>query len=431
MALNLRTAVTAVSPVLDRVSAELGTSTAAAGLLGTLPPFAFAVFGALTPWVARRVGLERTAVLAMVLAGGGQLLRAAAPDTTWFLAASLVALGGMGAGNVVLPPLVKRWFPDRIGAVTGLYVLLLALCTALPPLLAVPVADAAGWRTSVGQWALVSAAAAVPWVVVAARDRRAVRAARPAPDAEPALPAAHLPLATVLRSPVAWGLAALLGMTSLNTYAMFAWLPKVLTDAGLSDLAAGTMLSLFAAVGMPVALLVPWVAARVRNPFPVVLAALVAYAVGYTGLALAPTTATALWVVAAGLGPSAFPLSLALVNLRSRTPEGSAALSGFSQGVGYLVAGTGPLVVAALRESTGGWGAAFAFLAVTLAVQVVGGAVVCRPRCIEDDLDDHRDDPDDPDDDPDDDLDDPDGGLGGHALDACSAAPAPALESRG
>lgn len=379
LALNLRPAVTATSPLLADLRADLGMSTTGAGLLGTVPTLAFAVFGALAPWAARRVGLERLAWMAMLATTAGQLLRVTAPGTTTFLLWSLVALGGMGVGNVVLPPLVKRHFPGRVGAVTGLYVFLLAAGTALPPLLAVPVADDAGWRLSVGWWAVVSLAAAVPWVVA---GRHARREEGPEQEEGPA----HLPAGALVRSPVAWGLAGLLGMTSLNTYAVLAWLPTLLVEAGLSEGRAGAMLSLFAAVGMPMSLLVPWLAFRMRTPFPLLVAFLACFAAGYLGLLLVPATATPLWVVALGLGPGAFPMSLALVNLRSRTTQGSAALSGFAQGVGYSVAGAGPLVVGWLRDATGGWGPAFAFLGASLAVQVAAGWVVCRPRMVEDDV---------------------------------------------
>jgi CP family cyanate transporter-like MFS transporter len=381
VALTLRPAVTAVSPVLTQVRADLGMSTTAAGLLGTAPALAFAVFGALAPALARRVGLERLAVLAMLLTTVCQLLRAVAPGTVTFLLCSFAALGGMGIGNVVLPPLVKRYFPGRLGAVTGAYVLLLALGTALPPLVAVPVTEATTWRLAVGQWALLSLVAALPWWLVhrrAARERAAAQS--------PGAPRRHVPASALLRSRVAWGLAGLLGMTSLNTYAILAWLPTMLADSGLSPARAGAMLSLYAAVGMPAALLVPWAAARMRNPLPLVVVFLACFAVGYLGLLLSPATNTALWVVAAGVAPGSFPLSLALVNLRSATTEGSAALSGFAHGVGYSVAGAGPLVVGWLHDLTGTWGAAFAFLGATLVVQLVGGVLVCRPRTVEDDL---------------------------------------------
>lgn len=167
---------------------------------------------------------------------------------------------------------------------------------------------------------------------------------------------------------------------------MLAWPPQIFLDAGLSDARAGTLLALYAGVGIPACLLVPWVAVRLRNPLPLVVMALACFLVGYSGLLLAPTAAPALWAVAAGLGPSAFPLSLVLIGLRSRTPAGAAVLSGFGQGVGYAVAGAGPLLFGVLHGATGSWTAPFALLFASLVVQVTGAVVICRPRFIEDAL---------------------------------------------
>ena len=85
----------------------------------------------------------------------------------------MIALAGMGMGNVLLPPLVKRYFPDRIGAVTAAYSVALSVSTAMPPLFALPLAQATSWRVAVGVWAVVGLAAAVPWIVVIARSTAA------------------------------------------------------------------------------------------------------------------------------------------------------------------------------------------------------------------------------------------------------------------
>lgn len=89
-------------------------------------------------------------------------------------------------------------------------------------------------------------------------------------------------------------------------------------------------------------------------------------------------------MIAAGLGPTTFPLALTLINLRTRTAAGSSALSGFSQGVGYLLACAGPLLFGVLHDATGGWGAPFAFLAVTVVVILFAGLRVSRPDLLED-----------------------------------------------
>src|SRR4051812_8857796 len=111
--LNLRLAVAAVSPIVGQLRETFAISTTQVGLLGTIPVAAFAVFGTLAAPIGRRLGLEPAIILAMAFAVAGQLLRAVSPNMPVFLVWSALALGGMGMGNVLLPPLVKRYFPDR------------------------------------------------------------------------------------------------------------------------------------------------------------------------------------------------------------------------------------------------------------------------------------------------------------------------------
>ncbi len=367
--------------MLDTVQADLGMSALTAGLVGMAPTAAFAVFAAVTPLLVRLLGLERTAWIAMAVAAVGHLLRAAAPDSLSFLVASVVALAGMGIGNVVAPPLVKRYFGGRVGSVTAAYVLLLSLGTALPAQLAVPLESLGGWRLAVGAWSVLAVAAAVPWLVVWLRGRRAARLAAPG-----ALGARGLTWAALVRSPVAWGLTMMMGTTSLSTYALLTWLPTMLAEAGVSRASAGTMLALYAGLGMPMSLLVPPLAARMHNPFIIVAVATAAMATGYAGMFWSPHAFTPVWVVLLGLGAVPFPLALALINLRSSTHAGATGLSGFAQSIGYGLACAGPVVAGLLRDATGDWRATVVFLAMMLVVMAVGGFLVCRPVTVEQSL---------------------------------------------
>ncbi|MGF6883529.1 CP family cyanate transporter-like MFS transporter [Nocardia sp. GAS34] len=379
-AFTLRLAVTAFTPLAERIGAQVGYSTAIVGVFGMIPTAMFAAAGVLTPILVRRLGLERTALVAMLAAGAGQAVRAVVPQTGELLLFSAVALAGMGIGNVVIPPLVKRYFSDRLALVSALYITMVQAGTVLPALVAVPLADADGWRVSIGLWAVVAFAAALPWIGVL-RDRRG----RDVVD-RTALPAAEPDSAAgrPWRSPVAWGMAGMFGMTSLTTYSMFTWMPKIFSDAGASASFGGTMVGIFSLIGLGAALFAPTVTARVRNPFPVVAACAVCYAVAFTGLLVAPMAAPLLWVLLLGLGPSTFPMALTLINLRSRTQAGSAALSGFTQGVGYLVACVGPLLFGMLHTTVGGWGAPFALLGVAVLVMLAGAWQACKPRMLED-----------------------------------------------
>ncbi|WP_180969749.1 CynX/NimT family MFS transporter [Xanthomonas arboricola] len=377
-AFNLRTAVTSLTPLLERIADEYAFGAPTMGALGMLPTAAFALTGVATPALLRRFGLLRTALLSMALATIGLVLRPLLPGTAGLLIGSLVALAGMGMGNVVLPPLVKRYFGDRVGGVSTLYITVLQVGTLLPALLAVPVADALGWRSSMVVWVLPALLALAAWAMVHTSHRR-IRATGPAPVTP--TPEAE---GRVARTALGWSMAVTFGMTSLVTYSMFTWLPTLLREAGASPAFGGTMVALFAALGMVGALTMPALAVRMRNPFPIVLLCAACHLVAFAGLWWAPLAAPILWVTLLGLGPSTFPLALVLVNQRSRTAAGSAALSGFSQGMGYAVSCLGPFLFGWLHAHHGGWTSPFVFLVICILVQLAAAWVACRPQLLED-----------------------------------------------
>lgn len=393
VSLNLRTAVTSLSPLLGVIDAEIGLGTSGMGLLGMVPTAMFAAWGVLTPLVLRRTSLEVATVLAMAAAAGGQLLRALAQDPWVMGAGSLIALAGMGIGNVVAPPLVKKYFPRHVAAVSMAYITGLQLGTVVPALVAVPVAEAAGWRVSIGFWAALAVVAAVPWVVEIIRNGSdpAGSGTRgqdpPAPGTAGSTGAAVTPVQRIRpwRSPVGVALALFFGTNSLCTYAFFTWLPAVAQSIGMTRAEGGLALAVYSAIGLIAALVVPLAAGRFEDPYPVVVVSVLSYLAGFAGLLWAPDVAPWVWVCLLGVGPSTFPLCLTLINLRTRTQAGSAALSGFSQGVGYTAACLGPVVFGLLLAGPG-LGAGLAFLTGALAVMSVVARTACRPRMLEDTL---------------------------------------------
>ena len=398
-ALTLRGAVTVVPPLISTIDADLPLSAATIGILGMLPTAAFGLFGFLTPYVIRLASLEKLIVASILLGIVGQVVRVMVPTTPLFLIFSVVAFGGLGAGNVLLPPLVKKHFPTKIGLMTAVYVTAISIGTPLPAQLSVPMSDATSWQFSLASWAGLSTVALIPWFVAFFSQRTAPAPAAAPPPAAVAssagpgelsilsTPVAPPPAKMNLwRSPTAWGLTLMFGCTSLNTYALFAWLPEILTEAGLDRSHAGSMLALFGALGLPLSLLIPLIAAKLRNPFPAVLVMLSCFIAGYLGLLLSPASGTWLWVSLAGLGPGTFPLALLLINHRTRTQVGAGALSGFGQGMGYTLACAGPLFFGLLRQWTGSWTAPFIFLFATLLLLGAGAFIICRPRMLEDDF---------------------------------------------
>ena len=402
VALNLRVAVASVSPIADQISADVPLSTVALGTLGALPPVAFALSGLLAPLLAKRVGLEAGIALAAMAMVVGHLVRGLAGTYPTLLLGSVLVLAGMGFGNILLPPAVKRYFPDRIGLVTTAYATLLSLSTAGPAILAAPVADAEGWRVSLGVWAILAVTGLVPWVLLLVRDRRERRDRddhddrrdrddRPnrreeaGDDLDSAAPALFR---RMLRSRTAWAIGLSFAVSSLNAYAAFAWFPSMLVDiAEVDRTTAGALLAVYGLMGLPAALLLPALAVRIRNVGLLMQVGVGFFVAGYAGLLLAPAAAPLLWVVLTGLGPIIFPVCLVLINVRTRSHHTAIALSGLVQTIGYTIGALGPLVVGVLHDTTGGWTAPLLFLMSTTAIASVTGVMLARPRFVEDDLD--------------------------------------------
>jgi len=356
------------------------------GKIGAAPPRMFALAGLITPRLSRRFGLERLLLIAVAITALGQVARALAPGSAVLVISTALALLGAGMGNVLLPPLVKRYFPDRLTQVTTLYAVLISFSTALPALAAVPVATALGWRVSLAVWFVLALTAVVPWIIASRARAHALAAARDAEsddvvEEEPALEA------TLFRSPVAWAVMITFCISSFNVYAGFAWFPSLLVqNAHVSRAAAGSLLALYAITGFPGALLVPAIAARMKNVGILIYVAVALFLVGDAGLLLIPATATALWIVLAGLGAFLFPLALLLINQRTRTHAGSVALSGFVQGVGYIIAAASPLLFGVLHQASGGWSLSIGMLAVVTLAAIPAAIVLTQHRFLEDDL---------------------------------------------
>ncbi len=375
LSLNLRPAAVSVGPVLSEVRDGLGMSGTSAGLLTSLPVLAFAVFGALAPYLASRIGLHRVALVALLCVVLGLGTRVLVDREAPFLALSMLALSGMAVANVVLPSLVKLHFPGHVGLVTAIYTTALSTGLTAALMFTVPLSDALGdWRDGLGAWAVVALVAAVPWLGLISHDRHL------------APPERAVTFLEVLRTPLGKAMATFFAFQSLQAYVCFGWFATLWRDAGFGATQAGLLVGLLAATAIPLSLWAPNRLAKSADPRALLFSILACYLVGYVGLMVAPYSLAVVWAVFVGVGTTTFPLILVLVGLRARTPEGTAALSGVTQSLGYLVAATGPFTIGAVYDATGGWTWPLALLIVLVLPLFGVAAYVSRAMYVEDQL---------------------------------------------
>jgi len=387
--LSLRTTITSISPLLEVISAEVPLDGPTLGIVAAAPTLAYALSGVITPGVARRIGLERTVTLVLLVMAVGHVARATATGPGWLLIATVGTLLASGVGNVLVPPLIKRHFPEQLGVVTAVYVASLAISSAVPALVAVPLAELIGWRASLGVWGVATAIALLPWLV-------GLRTSSRQREEGAALAGAGLGRTAsregrdgrISASWIAWSLVGLFAMCSFGGFAMLAWMPTILVEtSGVDPATAGSLLSMFAVCGLPIAVLVPPIVARMPSAIiAIIVAGMASFIVGYSGLLIAPGAAPILWVLALGIGSLPYPLAFTLIGLRTRSAAVALRLSGFVQAVGYILAAAGPFTVGILHELTGTWAVPLGFLMAAVLLALPAVFVLGRSGFVEDEI---------------------------------------------
>lgn len=371
IAVNLRPALAGVGPLISTIRETTGLSNAMLGMLTTLPLIAFGVLSTLTPLFSRRLGIEGTLALAMGLLTVGILLRVI--PANWALFGGTLLLGiAIAFGNVLLPSLVKRDFPNHTGIMTSVYSSMLGVGATVAAGISVPLAYDLGWgwRWSLGSWAALSLLALIVWLpqlknLTVPEHNRSFRRS----------------LKELGRSKTAWQVALFMGLQSLTFYVVLAWLPEILQTRGLNANTAGWMLSLSQGMGVFGTILIPTWAEKLDDQRGLVWFLLVCETISLLGLMLPGGFLAWLWASLIGLAlGGSFGLALLFIVLRSSNTETATELSGMAQSVGYLLAAIGPTLFGAMHDLTHAWFIPLLFLLAIAATKLFFGLGAGRPQ---------------------------------------------------
>ncbi|MFF1787129.1 CynX/NimT family MFS transporter [Kitasatospora sp. NPDC058243] len=393
VALNMRACLAAVSPMVGEIQRTFGLSATASGLITTVPVLFQGVGAPLTPRLTRRFGTERVVLGAVLVLGAGVLLRVL-PSVAALYAGCVVIGVAIAVLNVSMPGLVKREFPDRAAAMTGVYSTTMLVGATMAAGLSVPLEHAlgGGWQASLGTWSLLALIAAVAWLPQVLRSRQERAAVATGLSTGPAAGqaagqaagrAAEKPIEGIWRSPMAWQISLFMGISSLLVYTLVAWMPTILADHGMDRGEAGLVFAFSNLVQVAGAFLVPLLAGRMTRQRGLAVAMAGLNGLGIALLLIAPVSGA--WVSATILGVAqggSLGLGLAFIVLRTGSAAGAAQLGGMSQAVGYLVAAAGPVGAGALHQLTGGWTATLVLMLVLATVVGAAGWGAGRNRTL-------------------------------------------------
>lgn len=373
IALNLRPALASVGPLIGAIRDTTGLSNTMLGLLTTLPLLAFGVLSTLTPLFTRRLGIEGTLAGALVLLTGGLFLRVIPTNAALFGGTLLVGIA-IALGNVLLPSIVKRDFPNHTGIMTSVYASVLGLGATIAAGISVPLAFNFnwGWHWALGAWGVISAIALIVWLpqlknLTLPRHKKSFLTA----------------LKDLGNSKRAWQIALFMGLQSLAFYVILAWLPEILQDRGLTATSAGWMLSLSQGMGILGSILLPYWAEKRDDQRPLVWMLLVLEIISLLGLLYPEAFLVSVWVSLIGLSlGGSFGLALLFIVLRTSDSQTATELSGMAQSIGYLLAAVGPTLFGALHDITEAWIIPLLFLFVVTIIKLFMGLGAGRPQKI-------------------------------------------------
>jgi CP family cyanate transporter-like MFS transporter len=365
MAVNLRTVIASLPPLLPDVRHDLGLSAGVAGLLTTIPVLLFGALAPVAPRFAHRVSLERMLAACAALTAASAALRGTGGTAALF-AGSILAGVAVGVAQAALPVLIRARHADRMGPLTGAYAMGLTIGASTAALTAVPLEDAlGGWAGSLAFWALPALVALAVWLPAASRRGTVLRRDEPGPT---------------WRSSLGWLVGGYFGVQNIAFYAGLAWLPTILENGGASSEAAGALQASAGLVSFIPAMLVPVLAVRRADQIGLLLAIVATSAAGVVGLLVAPGPPLP-WVLVLGLGQGgALGLALILPVVRARGPHAVAALTAMSLTVGYIAAALGPWLLGAVHDAAGGWTVPLVVLLLVTVFQLAPGLPASRAR---------------------------------------------------
>ena len=356
LAVNMRAPIVMLGSLAPILKDTLGLTDGMIGWLGALPMPAFAIGSLLSPYLARRLGLEQTLILMVGLLSLALGVRVLGDAGLFFVGTGVMALA-IGFMNTLGAPLIKKHAPNHIALMTGLLSLCMSLFAGAVAWAVLPMTQAFGWQISMGSWAVVGVMTLIVWLMIAKRSQSNSTVTSQGKSN-------FNPWADIN----AWALAAFMGIQSLLFYGMAAFLPMIGASKGL-PLHRATELALTFQIAAPFTIIT--LTYLIKRGAPVRVTAVVAAildAVGVAGLIYMPEYLH-LWSLLMGLGAaSIFTLSLMMFSLRTHDAETARDVSGMVQAVGYTIAFFGPVLLGKLFEIYQDWHMTLmAFLALMVA----------------------------------------------------------------
>ena len=356
----LRTPITSVGAIIGPLKNLLEINNTVAGLITTIPLMAFAIFSPFVAKISNKIGLEKTLYLAAIVTSIGLLLRFYINTSVFFVTTFIIGVG-LTVGNVLIPGLTKKYFPENLGVMTGFYAVVMNISASVAAGISYPIlsSNVGGEKFSTGLavniWLIVSLLNIVIYAIIT-KNSKSERIEDKKTGGK-----------GYLRSLKMWSVMLSMGLQSALFYCSVSWFAEIMISKGFTPSEAGLLLSISQFAQFPSTFLVPVLAEKIKNKLIIPIFITLGYVTSLIGMVYIQgnfALMTVYIVLFALAGGGSFSYVMYLFSAKSKNEEEAADISGLAQAGGYWLAAIFPPLLGYVRDVLN-WDVAIYILIVT------------------------------------------------------------------
>lgn len=354
IAANLRGPLTMVGPLIPSMKESFTSGNSLFGILTSIPLFVFGIISIIAPKLDNKFGKRITITTSLSLLLIGLLIRSLGLVSSLLIGSILVALG-IGISNVLLPSIIVEGAPKKdVGRLTGTFTTTMGLFGSIASGLSIFLASIVGWQFALEIFVITAIIALVLWLTYS----KTVEGIEREEQLEP-----EIKLLYLLKSKLVWSIALFMGVQSWIAYALFAWVPSILIDRGISSNFSAIALMIIQLCSMPTMYIIPIIAGKKKSQSMFVAVTTIIGFIGCLSLFAANPIILTVGLVLIGIGQGAsLSFSYLFFTVRTNSAKETSSLSGISQTIGYFIASTGPILFGYIHDITNLWNGSLIFI---------------------------------------------------------------------
>ncbi|MCC3869365.1 MFS transporter [Terrisporobacter mayombei] len=371
---NLRGPLTMVGPLIPSMKESFTSGNSIFGILTSIPLFVFGLISIIAPKLDNKFGKRITITTSLILLLIGLIIRSLGSVSNLFIGSILVALG-IGISNVLLPSVIVEGAPQKdVGRLTGTFTTTMGLFGSIASGLSIFLASIVGWQFALEFFVITVIIALALWLTYS----KTVEEIEKEEQLEP-----EIKLSYLLKSKLVSAIALFMGLQSWIAYALFAWVPSILIDRGMSSNFSALALMIIQLCSMPTMYIIPIIAGKKKTQSMFVAVTTIISFIGCLSLFATNPIILTLGLVLIGIGQGAsLSFSYLFFTVRTNSAKETSSLSGLSQTIGYFIASTGPILFGYIHDITNFWSSSLIFMLFIHVILLFAGILSGRNKKI-------------------------------------------------